>query len=199
MNEYKKQKAYTNPIWTGVFSLGILALLFGIYQLVQSNLSSFDSPEFDSIDASQSSNDAEGTLIIVAGTENQDPIFSPYLFLETNPNLEIIMLESGLQYQDLVVGDGSIATPGQTVLVHYIGWLIDETKFDSSLDRNQPFEFVLGQGRVISGWEQGVLGMQVGGTRLLFVPAHLGYGERGSDPVIPPNAILVFRIELLEI
>ncbi|MDX2021354.1 MAG: FKBP-type peptidyl-prolyl cis-trans isomerase [Deltaproteobacteria bacterium] len=102
-----------------------------------------------------------------------------------------------LQIQDLVQGTGDEATAGQTVSVHYTGWLTDGTKFDSSLDRGKPFAFRLGAGMVIKGWDQGVAGMKVGGKRKLTIPAELGYGQRGAGGVIPPGATLVFDVELL--
>lgn len=107
--------------------------------------------------------------------------------------------DSGLKFDDLVVGDGAVAQSGQQVSVHYTGWLTDGSKFDSSLDRNEPFQFALGRGMVIRGWDEGVTGMQVGGKRKLTIPPQLGYGERGAGGVIPPNATLVFEVELLEI
>ena len=109
------------------------------------------------------------------------------------------MTDTGLKYEDIVVGEGKLAATGQTVRVHYTGWLTDGTKFDSSLDRNDPFSFPLGGGRVIRGWDEGVQGMQVGGRRKLTIPPQLGYGSAGAGSVIPPNAILVFEVELLEI
>ena len=112
---------------------------------------------------------------------------------------EMITTESGLQYEDIIVGNGQEAKPGDIVSVHYTGWLDDGTKFDSSLDRNDAFEFQLGVGGVIQGWDEGVAGMKVGGTRKLTIPAHLGYGERGAGGVIPPNATLVFEVQLLAI
>jgi FKBP-type peptidyl-prolyl cis-trans isomerase len=102
-----------------------------------------------------------------------------------------------LKIEDLQVGTGAEATAGQKVSVHYTGWLTDGTKFDSSVDRGKPFEFPLGGGRVIKGWDQGVAGMKVGGKRKLTIPPDLGYGARGAGNVIPPNATLVFEVELL--
>ena len=103
---------------------------------------------------------------------------------------------SGLAYEDKKVGTGAAATSGKTVSVHYTGWLPDGTKFDSSRDRNEPFDFPLGAGHVIAGWDEGVSGMKVGGRRLLVIPPNLGYGPAGTGP-IPPNATLVFDVELL--
>ena len=109
-----------------------------------------------------------------------------------------------LQIEDTVVGSGAEARAGQNVRVHYTGWLRDPTaanargrKFDSSKDRGQPFSFGLGQGQVIRGWDEGVQGMKVGGTRVLTIPPEMGYGARGAGGVIPPNATLVFEVELL--
>ena len=108
---------------------------------------------------------------------------------------------SGLQYEDTVQGTGATAQAGQQVTVHYTGWLYENgkagAKFDSSKDRNDPFEFPLGAGMVIRGWDEGVQGMQVGGTRRLVIPPQLGYGARGAGGVIPPNATLLFEVELL--
>lgn len=113
----------------------------------------------------------------------------------TRPSLEVL---------DVVVGEGATARPGESVKVHYTGWLFDPSKpdgkgrkFDSSKDRNRPFDFDLGAGMVIRGWDEGVEGMRVGGTRILVIPAHLGYGARGAGGVIPPNATLLFEVELL--
>ena len=104
---------------------------------------------------------------------------------------------SGLKYVDQVVGTGEAAVAGKTVNVHYTGWLENGKKFDSSVDRGQPFSFPLGAGRVIKGWDEGVQGMKVGGKRKLTIPSDLGYGSRGAGGVIPANATLIFDVELL--
>ena len=108
-----------------------------------------------------------------------------------------ITTASGLVYDDITVGEGDTAQAGQKVTVHYTGYLTDGTKFDSSKDRNDPFVFPLGAGHVIKGWDEGVQGMKIGGVRKLTIPPQLGYGERGAGGVIPPNATLVFDVELL--
>ena len=104
---------------------------------------------------------------------------------------------SGLIIEDVTIGEGPLATAGREVTVHYTGWLADGEKFDSSKDRDEPFRFPLGGGRVIKGWDEGVQGMKVGGTRKLTIPPALGYGARGAGGIIPPHAILVFEVELL--
>ena len=104
-----------------------------------------------------------------------------------------------LQIEDLEVGTGAEATPGQMVSVHYTGWLTSGEKFDSSLDRGKPFAFALGGGQVIKGWDQGVAGMKIGGKRKLTIPPDLGYGARGAGGVIPPNATLIFEAELVDV
>ena len=106
---------------------------------------------------------------------------------------------SGLKYVDLAEGDGRQPKKGKTVVVHYTGWLEDGTKFDSSLDRGQPFSFRIGMGQVIRGWDEGVMSMRVGGKRKLIIPPKLGYGARGAGGVIPPNATLIFEVELLKV
>ncbi len=117
----------------------------------------------------------------------------------TNSDEKVITTESGLQYVELEEGDGASPQPGQKVVVHYTGTLEDGTKFDSSRDRNRPFEFNIGVGQVIKGWDEGVASMKVGGRRKLIIPPDLGYGSRGAGRVIPPNATLIFDVELLRI
>ena len=106
---------------------------------------------------------------------------------------------SGLQYWDILAGKGAPAVAGKDVKVHYTGWLTDGKKFDSSVDRGEPFVFPLGAGRVIKGWDEGVAGMKVGGKRQLRIPPELAYGARGAGGAIPPNATLIFDVELLEV
>lgn len=113
----------------------------------------------------------------------------------------MITSATGLEYDDTVIGSGDLASKGQSVTVHYTGWLYQDgqqgAKFDSSKDRRDPFVFSLGAGMVIRGWDEGVAGMRVGGTRVLIIPSALGYGARGAGGVIPPNATLKFEVELL--
>lgn len=110
-----------------------------------------------------------------------------------------IKTKSGLQYEDMVPGSGASPQPGKKVTVHYTGWLTDGTKFDSSVDRNEPFQFVIGTGQVIPGWDEGVMSMKIGGKRKLVIPAALGYGSAGAGGAIPPDATLVFEVILLDI
>jgi FKBP-type peptidyl-prolyl cis-trans isomerase FkpA len=115
-----------------------------------------------------------------------------------------ITTPSGLIYEDVRPGSGAVARSGQDVVVHYTGWLTDDgatrgDKFDSSRDRGDPFAFALGRGNVIAGWDEGVQGMRIGGVRLLTIPPALGYGEWGAGDVIPPNATLLFEVELLSV
>ena len=112
---------------------------------------------------------------------------------------KIVTTNSGLKYEILKEGDGAVAKAGDKVKVHYTGWLTDGKKFDSSVDRGQPFQFNLGAGQVIKGWDEGVAGMKVGEKRKLTIPPDLGYGARGAGGVIPPNATLIFEVELLGI
>ncbi|HUN21768.1 MAG TPA: FKBP-type peptidyl-prolyl cis-trans isomerase [Anaerolineales bacterium] len=106
---------------------------------------------------------------------------------------------SGLKYAELQQGDGATVQKGSQVSVHYTGWLLDGTRFDSSYDRGEPFDLVVGAGQVIKGWDEGLQGMKVGGIRQLVIPANLAYGERGAGGVIPPNATLVFEVEIVAV
>lgn len=117
----------------------------------------------------------------------------------SQPESQATVTPSGLQIEVLQAGEGAAATAGTTVVVHYTGWLTDGTKFDSSLDRGQPFEFFVGERQVIPGWDEGVAGMKIGGKRKLTIPPELAYGERGVGGVIPPGATLVFELELLDV
>lgn len=131
----------------------------------------------------KASEDKENAAILGNNMTNTQPKFDPVK----------------LNIEDLKIGGGDEVKNGDKVYVHYSGWLVDGTKFDSSLDRGQPFSFTVGQGQVIAGWEQGLLGMKVGGKRKLVIPAAWGYGASGVPGVIPPNSILIFEIELLKI
>ncbi|GJL69563.1 MAG: hypothetical protein NPIRA06_21980 [Nitrospirales bacterium] len=111
----------------------------------------------------------------------------------------MVTTTSGLQYVDLALGSGRQAHAGETAIVHYTGTLTDGTKFDSSKDRNEPFSFRLGAGRVIKGWDEGVEGMKIGGIRKLVIPPQLGYGSTGAGSAVPPNATLIFEVELLDL
>jgi len=117
----------------------------------------------------------------------------------SSPTQQPVQTKKDLVKEDILIGKGKDAVNGKKVTVNYEGKLEDGTKFDSSYDRKQPFEFVLGEGEVISGWDLGVLGMKEGGKRKLTIPSDLGYGAQGSPPVIPPNATLVFEVELLKV
>lgn len=134
--------------------------------------------------------------------ENKTEEAKPTEATTTQPTTEAPVKQEAatdtLKIEDLKVGTGETATSGKTVVVHYTGWLTNGTKFDSSLDRKEPFEFPLGQGRVIQGWDQGVANMKVGGKRKLTIPPSLGYGSRDLG-VIPPNSTLVFEVELLKV
>lgn len=118
---------------------------------------------------------------------------------ETTIPPDAVTTLSGLKYLDLVRGGGQVALPGDLAIVHYTGWLTNGAKFDSSRDRDQPLGFRLGAGQVIKGWEEGVKNMRVGGKRKLFIPPELGYGPEGVKGIIPPNAMLIFEVELLDL
>lgn len=117
----------------------------------------------------------------------------------TKKEEKVTVTKSGLKIEEVAVGSGAEATAGKNVRVHYTGWLTNGTKFDSSVDRGTPFEFPLGKGRVIAGWDEGVAGMKEGGKRKLTIPAKLGYGDAGAGGVIPGGATLVFDVELIKV
>jgi peptidylprolyl isomerase len=133
----------------------------------------------------------------------QDTKPTPAPGAEKSSESKMTKTPSGLQYEDVKVGTGESPKKGQTAVVHYTGWLWENgakgKKFDSSVDRGQPFSFPVGMGRVIKGWDEGVMTMKVGGKRILIIPPDLGYGSRGAGGAIPPNATLMFEVELIEI
>jgi len=141
-------------------------------------------------------------LVLGAAACGGEPDAAPPILIEATPTAPDLDLEamtqtpSGLRYLDLVVGEGAEAVTGQRVTVHYAGWILDGEKFDASVDRGETFSFPLGAGQVIPGWDEGVAGMRVGGYRRLVIPPELGYGDGGYPPVIPPEATLVFDVQL---
>ena len=119
--------------------------------------------------------------------------------IEFDPDLEVVTTDSGLRYQEITVGEGDPAESDDTLRLHYVGWLEDGTQFDSSRKRGKPYELTLGLGQSIKGMEEGVTGMRAGGKRKLRIPPKLGYGDEGFGRLIPPGAVLIFEVELLEI
>ena len=139
------------------------------------------------------------TLLAIAGCAGTNDAS----FTQSQPLPQMTTAPSGLQYADTVPGNGRAPRRGQTAVVHYTGWLYEGgakgKKFDSSVDKGRPFEFKVGQGQVIRGWDEGVITMKTGGKRTLIIPAELGYGPQGSPPDIPPNAALIFEVELIAV
>jgi FKBP-type peptidyl-prolyl cis-trans isomerase FkpA len=140
-------------------------------------------------------------LVVLAQTSTHKPVQAvrPNTNAPTKVTGDGVKTESGLQYWDIKLGLGPIAKAGDHVKVHYTGWLTTGKKFDSSVDANSPYEFTLGEGNVIKGWDEGVAGMKVGGKRQLRIPPELAYGETGFKNVIPPNATLIFDVQLLSV
>jgi FKBP-type peptidyl-prolyl cis-trans isomerase len=141
------------------------------------------------------SNSPQSHIFFFVAPRKTDPVET--IHRKHTERVELITTPSGLQYEDIVIGTGAEATAGLRVEVHYTGTLTNGDKFDSSKDRNRPFAFKLGVKQVIAGWDEGVAGMKVGGKRKLVIPPDLGYGARGAGDAIPPNATLVFEVELL--
>lgn len=156
---------------------------------IADNLSSSEAAVATETQIAQSAADLEPTSEDTVTEDTED----------TSNEDTLVTTESGLQYEDIVEGTGAMPQKGQRVTVHYTGTLEDGTKFDSSRDRNRPFSFTIGIGQVIKGWDEGVASMRVGGQRKLVIPPDLGYGARGAGGVIPPNATLLFDVELLRI
>ncbi len=141
-----------------------------------------------------------GSILTHAVADNSSGEFMPSSRdLDATTTMGIVRTNSGLMFQDTKMGAGRMTRKGDTVEVHYTGWFTNGKKFDSSVDRGQPFEFKLGAGMVIKGWDEGLAGMKVGGKRKLIIPSKLAYGERGVGAVIPPNADLIFEVEVLKI
>lgn len=190
-----------------LISLGVLVICCGVLvisQILGSDYEATASPLSESMvepspEAPSSMVSPPAAMAQIASTAETDTDTTDTEDSAPAPDAERITTDSGLQYIEVVEGTGAKPQPGQRVTVHYTGTLEDGTQFDSSRDRNRPFSFTIGVGQVIKGWDEGISTMRVGGRRQLIVPPELGYGARGAGGVIPPNATLIFDVELLRI
>jgi len=182
-------------LWAGLALLALVA--FGCYNAPRGTTSSSTGSTSSSSSGSKATSSGATASSTVAGEAKPAGATSATSSSAAAPAGQEVTLAGGLKYVDLKVGDGDIAEAGQMANVHYTGWLTDGTKFDSSVDRGQPFQFRIGAGNVIRGWDEGVKGMRIGGKRHLTIPPDMGYGANGYPPVIPANATLVFDVELL--
>jgi len=137
-------------------------------------------------------------LLLAQTTHRTTPVRVPNTNAPTKVTGDGVKTDSGLQYWDIKVGTGAVANDGDHVKVHYTGWFTDGKKFDTSVDAHQPYSFTLGKGNVIKGWDEGIAGMKVGGKRQLRIPPELAYGDAGFKKIVPPNATLIFDVQLLE-
>jgi peptidylprolyl isomerase len=168
-------------------------------EAIASNLSTADVAADVVAMAEPATQIAQAAADLLPSAETPSPMTEENLAEEALTEETLVTTDSGLQYVDITEGTGAMPQAGQRVTVHYTGTLEDGTKFDSSRDRGRPFTFQIGVGQVIKGWDEGVSTMRVGGQRQLVIPAELGYGSRGAGGVIPPNATLIFDVELLRI
>ena len=181
-----------------LISLGVV-VAFGLVLIVAQLTTGNNSAIADELSKTQSAVVAQPTSDRLVVNDTNLIAMNSGSESEQTAGKDTVTTPSGLKYKDLTEGTGATPQRGQTVVVHYTGTLEDGTKFDSSRDRNSPFSFKLGMGQVIKGWDEGLSTMRVGGRRQLIIPAELGYGARGAGGVIPPNATLIFDVELLRI
>ena len=189
-----------------LISFGVLVACCGVLLIAQfsSNEGAIagkvsDAPAAQQIETVQQETVQQETLIAQSASDLMDDSGEEAMAGDTASAENVITTDSGLQYVVIAEGDGASPQAGQRVFVHYVGTLEDGTKFDSSRDRGRPFDFTIGRGQVIKGWDEGVGDMKVGDRRKLIIPPDLGYGARGAGGVIPPNATLIFDVELLRI
>jgi peptidylprolyl isomerase len=189
-----------------LISLGVLSVCCLVLVVAQfsgsgesANAANWSEPMAVETVAASATEPTTPTQIAQAAADLMEPDATTEDETAMDPSDALMTTDSGLQYRDIVEGTGAMPQPGQRVTVHYVGTLEDGTQFDSSRDRGRPFSFTIGVGQVIRGWDEGVATMRVGGRRQLIIPSELGYGPRGAGGVIPPNATLLFDVELLRI